>query len=203
MIHKHRIKPGYEGGEYKGDNVVLLSPTQHAMWHFAEWQRKGNFQDWLAWRGLAQFSDVTTEKLKWANKRQPREAKVLGGKRGAAKNMALYYDKKQGFFSKETQDKAQKAQRNKGAGRFDSQLQSELGKRASLHNKAHKTGAFHDKSIQSACGKKGSKITNSQKWRCTITGYVTTPGPLTKYQRAKGIDTCNRERWELDENTQK
>ena len=52
MKHKHRIKPGYEGGEYKEGNVVVLSPTQHAMWHFAEWQRKGNWEDKLAWQGL-------------------------------------------------------------------------------------------------------------------------------------------------------
>ena len=53
MKHKHRIKPGYEGGKYKEGNVVLLSPTQHAMWHFAEWQRKGNWEDKLAWLHLS------------------------------------------------------------------------------------------------------------------------------------------------------
>jgi hypothetical protein len=53
MIHKHRIKPGYEGGEYIEGNVVELTVTQHAMWHFAEWQRKGNWEDELAWRLLS------------------------------------------------------------------------------------------------------------------------------------------------------
>ena len=37
MKHKHRIVPGYEGGKYVEENVVKLTPTQHAMWHFAEW----------------------------------------------------------------------------------------------------------------------------------------------------------------------
>ena len=36
------------------------------------------------------------------------------------------------------------------------------------------------------------KKTNSQKWMCLETGYITTPGPLTKYQRARGIDTSKR-----------
>jgi len=36
--------------------------------------------------------------------------------------------------------------------------------------------------------------TNSQKWMCLETGYITTSGPLTKYQRAKGIDTSKRVR---------
>ena len=31
------------------------------MWHFAEWQRKGNKEDWLAWKGLAGF--VTKEEI--------------------------------------------------------------------------------------------------------------------------------------------
>ena len=53
MKHKHRIKPGYEGGKYEEGNVVVLSVTQHAMWHFAEWQRKGNWEDKLAWQALA------------------------------------------------------------------------------------------------------------------------------------------------------
>lgn len=36
------------------------------------------------------------------------------------------------------------------------------------------------------------KKTNSQKWMCTETGYITTAGPLTMYQKAKGINTKNR-----------
>jgi hypothetical protein len=55
MKHKHRIVPGYEGGEYTEGNVVELTLSQHAMWHFAEWQRKGNWRDWCAWRGLAKL----------------------------------------------------------------------------------------------------------------------------------------------------
>ena len=39
---------------------------------------------------------------------------------------------------------------------------------------------------------KGGKITNSQKWRCLVTGYISSPGPLTCYQRARGIDTNQR-----------
>ena len=55
MKHKHRIIPGYEGGEYIEGNIIEFTPTQHAMWHFAEWQRKNNWRDWCAWRGLAKL----------------------------------------------------------------------------------------------------------------------------------------------------
>ncbi len=52
MKHNHHIKPRYEGGSDDPSNLVLLTPTQHAMWHYAEWLRKGNWQDDLAWRVL-------------------------------------------------------------------------------------------------------------------------------------------------------
>jgi hypothetical protein len=45
-------------------------------------------------------------------------------------------------------------------------------------------------------GKVGSKKTNSQKWMCLETGYITTSGPLTSYQNARGIDTSKRKRIE-------
>ena len=53
MKHKHHIIPRYEGGSDFAENIVELTVTQHAMWHFAEWQRKGLWQDKVAWQGLA------------------------------------------------------------------------------------------------------------------------------------------------------
>jgi hypothetical protein len=38
------------------------------------------------------------------------------------------------------------------------------------------------------------KKTNSQKWMCTETGYITTSGALANYQKARGIDTSKRVR---------
>lgn len=38
------------------------------------------------------------------------------------------------------------------------------------------------------------KKTSSQKWQCTVTGFITNAGNLSKYQRARGIDTSNRVR---------
>ena len=52
MKHKHHIIPRYEDGSDDPSNIVELTVTQHAMWHFAEWQRKGNKEDFLAWKGL-------------------------------------------------------------------------------------------------------------------------------------------------------
>jgi hypothetical protein len=43
---------------------------------------------------------------------------------------------------------------------------------------------------------KGGKVVTSQVWECTVTGHRSNPGALTKYQRARGIDTSKRERIE-------
>lgn len=53
MKHKHHIIPRYEGGSNLQENLVELSPTQHAMWHYAEWNRKKDKRDYLAWKCLS------------------------------------------------------------------------------------------------------------------------------------------------------
>lgn len=39
-----------------------------------------------------------------------------------------------------------------------------------------------------------SKKANSQRWKCLVTGYITSAGPLSKYQNKRGIDTSLRMR---------
>jgi hypothetical protein len=39
-----------------------------------------------------------------------------------------------------------------------------------------------------------AKKVASQKWMCLETGHITSAGPLTRYQRARGIDTSKRVR---------
>jgi hypothetical protein len=39
-----------------------------------------------------------------------------------------------------------------------------------------------------------SRKANSQKFQCTVTGYITNASGLSMYQRARGIDTSNRVR---------
>ena len=41
---------------------------------------------------------------------------------------------------------------------------------------------------------KNGKTTGLQKWKCLETGFITNPGNLSKYQRARGIDTSKRMR---------
>jgi general stress protein YciG len=74
---------------------------------------------------------------------------------------------------------------------------SKGGKIGSTTNKNNKVGIFAlNKNELSENGKKGgtkaSKKTNKQKWLCLKTGFITTSGPLTRYQKARNIDTSLR-----------
>jgi hypothetical protein len=53
LRHKHHITPRHAGGSNNPENIVELTVTQHAMYHFANWQFWDRKEDWLAWRGLA------------------------------------------------------------------------------------------------------------------------------------------------------
>jgi hypothetical protein len=56
MKHRHHIVPKHRGGTDDESNLTRpLTPAQHAMWHFCEWQLHGFHEDYLAWRGLAGF----------------------------------------------------------------------------------------------------------------------------------------------------
>lgn len=74
---------------------------------------------------------------------------------------------------------------------------SVLGVKASEKLNAEKTDEGKSKNAVKggkAGGRRGASLTNSQRWICLVTGHVTTSGPLTKYQRSRGIDTKLRKR---------
>lgn len=45
---------------------------------------------------------------------------------------------------------------------------------------------------KSLIAKKAVQKTNTQRWKCTITGKISTPGGLSKYQQKRQINTSNR-----------
>jgi hypothetical protein len=57
----------------------------------------------------------------------------------------------------------------------------------------NKTG-IHGMSYEQRMGavKRGGQATSSQKWQCTVTGFITSAANLSRYQKARGIDTSNR-----------
>jgi hypothetical protein len=77
---------------------------------------------------------------------------------------------------------------------MSAEKRSELGRKNSLKNKKNKIGIFKMTSDElSKCGSKGGTKTNSQKWKCLITGHISNPGGLSRFQNKRGIDKSLRE----------
>jgi hypothetical protein len=86
-----------------------------------------------------------------------------------------------------------------GAFAISPEQRKEINKKSNETSRKNKTGLYSrtkEEQIESGknWGKKGSKKTNLQKWMCLETGYITTSGPLTSYQKARSIDTSKRVR---------
>jgi hypothetical protein len=73
MTHKHHIIPKYKGGTDDSSNLVEVTVTRHAMFHYCNWRLWGEKYDWLAWRGLT--GEIGKEEL-------VRQARIEGLKRG-------------------------------------------------------------------------------------------------------------------------
>jgi hypothetical protein len=70
--HRHHIIPRYKGGTDESTNIVEISVTQHAMYHYCNYQLWGNVEDYVAWRGLSgqiSTADFLYEKSKIFSKK--------------------------------------------------------------------------------------------------------------------------------------
>jgi hypothetical protein len=74
-------------------------------------------------------------------------------------------------------------------GRFDPRVQSANGRKSQKTNKENGTGLYDVK-----VKKMGAAVTNSQKWMCLVTGKISTAGPLSCYQKKRGIDKSLRKK---------
>jgi hypothetical protein len=79
------------GGSNEPENLVEVTVTQHAMFHFCNYQLWGNWEDRLAWRGLS--GQITPDEIAL-------EAMVLGGRKGGNK----IKENKIGIFSLSSQE---------------------------------------------------------------------------------------------------
>jgi len=70
-------------------------------------------------------------------------------------------------------------------------VRSEYGRMGARIHMQNGTGIF---SLTPEQKSELSKRNNAQKWMCLETGYVSNSGGLSKYQKAKGIDTSKRKR---------
>ncbi len=161
-IHKHHIIPRYMGGTDESENLVEVTITQHAMFHFCNYQLWGNEEDRIAWKMLSGQINVDEAKQK---------AKILGCIRGGQ----IQKENGTGIFALTFEQRSENSKKT---------AQSNKEKGIAIF------GMTYEEKIEAR--KKGGKNTSSQKWQCTITGCVSNAGGLSIYQKARGIDTFNR-----------
>jgi hypothetical protein len=111
----------------------------------------------------------------------------------AKRNGNYVKENKLGIFllsSEELSISAKKAYAN-GLDKAPPEQRSEWGRQGGKSNFINKTGifslSFEEKSIL-------AKKNNSQKWMCLETGHISNSGGLSRYQKARGIDTSKRKR---------
>jgi hypothetical protein len=63
-----------------------------------------------------------------------------------------------------------------------------------IHGRSAQQWSEDSRKGGSVGGRVGGRTTGRMRFRCTVTGHVSTPGGLAVWQRARGIDPCNRER---------
>jgi len=112
----------------------------------------------------------------------------------------LWYENNLGMFGLSEEDRKEssrkggkvsgnEAYKNKtGIHSFSKEQRIDIGKKSGNKNK--ETGHIQE------LGKNQVKKLNTMKWMCLITNYVSTSGPLTIYQKSRGIDTSLRVRFE-------
>jgi hypothetical protein len=127
----------------------------------------------------------------------------------------MNYELKKGFFNYTKEERIQNS-RNAGkiGGKKGGNRTKELGvgffamseeEKYQARSKGAKTGIGGKKAKELGLGihaltkeqrSENAKKINSQKWMCIETGFISTPGSLTKYQRNRNIDTSKRVRIE-------
>lgn len=93
--------------------------------------------------------------------------------------------------------KAHKTQKEKGIGFYgkDKDFHIKNGQKAGRNNVILRRGCFSiDKDERTLISKDAVKKTNSQRWECCETGYISTSAGVVAYQKGKGIDTSKNNR---------
>jgi hypothetical protein len=135
----------------------------------------------------------------------PKEQRSENGKKGGKKGGRSNKENKTGFCGrspeKMSEDGKKSGKRTKelGVGIFAQTKEQRIEVGRKVGELAYKLGiGIHgrtkDQIIEDS--KKGAKAINSQRWMCTETGFISTFGPLTRYQKARSIDTSKRVRIE-------
>jgi hypothetical protein len=85
----------------------------------------------------------------------------------------------------EQRSEIKKKARSLQLSRSDPEQRSEISKKSYLSKSLEQ---------RSVMARKGGIKSSSQKFQCTVTGFINNAGGLARYQKARGIDTSNRVR---------
>jgi general stress protein YciG len=146
-------------------------------------------------REAAKKSAETNKNLKKGIYARTPEQMIIDGKKGAQK----VKENETGIFSLTTEQLSENGKKGGtktyelGLGLFSltKEQMIENGKKSGKRAKELGLGIFALTPEQRS--ENGKKL-NSQRCKCTETGYVSTPAGLSNYQRARGIDTSKRVR---------
>lgn len=105
-------------------------------------------------------------------------AAVLGG----LTNKTIHQDSKTGYYSEESHRKSNRTRTENGS----------LSKAGRAGGKV--SGSKRSREEMGRIGVLGGQALASQRWQCTVTGYVSTPAGLSNYQKKRGIPTHKRVR---------
>ncbi len=135
-------------------------------------------------RGVGIFSQTKEDLQKIAKRNQElnigifsltHEQRVENGKNGGHIGGSICKELGKGMFGLSPEEKRKHAVAN--------------GKRGGEKTKENKGGIF---TLTKEQLQENGRKTNSQRWQCTETGYISTPAGLSKYQNKRGIDTSKR-----------
>ena len=129
-----------------------------------------------------------------------KEKMIEDGKKGWEVAISVGFNVKGGHQAKELgvgihgRTKKQKSEDGRKGGKRGGYIIKHLG--IGVHGRTKEQMSIDGKKGGDKGGSKGGKKTSLQKWMCLETGFVTNAGCLSRYQKARGIDTSKRKRIE-------
>ena len=101
---------------------------------------------------------------------------------GGLTNKEIHQNAKTGYYSEESHKKSKKTRTENGslakAGRAGGSI----------------SGRRHSREHMREMGVLGGLALSTQRWQCTVTGYISTPAGLSNYQKKRGIPKHKRVR---------
>jgi hypothetical protein len=163
----HRIYRS-SGGTNDATNLYVCSPWYHdVIWH----------------DGSGGFIELAVEAGQKAAKKLHSEKDNLGRSRVALKRTEEWHAEK---------DENGKSVHAMKCLKIIHSEKDEEGKSLHAVKAAKSSHSEKDENGRSVKSVKAVKKLNGQRWQCTVTKHITTPGALTHYQKARGIDPSNR-----------